>query len=137
MNKLESLLELIKEFDNSLKFEMVEIGAHPYGGIKQPFHLLLDYFPKSQIYAFEVDKNECEKLNKLCKKGMRYFPFALGVKKETRKFYQTNHPMCSSLYEPNEKLIKLYHNFEVAYLKNTTNIETITLDEFLKDQKLD
>jgi len=137
MNKLESFLELIKEFDNSLKFEIVEIGAHPYDGIKQPFHLLLDYFQKSQIYAFEVDKSECEKLNKLCKKGMRYFPFALGAKKETRKFYQTNHPMCSSLYEPNEKLIKLYNNFEVAYLKNTTNIETITLDEFLKDQKIE
>ena len=86
MNKLESFLELIKEFDNSLKFEIVEIGAHPYDGIKQPFHLLLDYFQKSQIYAFEVDKSECEKLNKLCKKGMRYFPFALGEKKETRKF---------------------------------------------------
>ena len=35
--------------------------------------------------------------------------------------------MCSSLYEPNEKLLRLYNNFSVAYLKNITEIKTITV----------
>jgi len=135
-NRLLNFFKLIKKFDESLKFQIVEIGANPYGKFNERFHKLLDYFPNSKIYAFDVDKNECEKLNNLCKKGMKFFPFVLGEKKEKRKFYQTNHPMCSSLYEPNEKLIKLYNNFNVAYLKNVIDIETISLDDFLEDQKI-
>ena len=135
-NRLLNFFKLIKKFDESLKFQIVEIGANPYGNFNERFHKLLDYFPNSKIYAFDVDKNECEKLNNLCKKGMKFFPFVLGEKKEKRKFYQTNHPMCSSLYEPNEKLIKLYNNFNVAYLKNVIDIETISLDDFLEDQKI-
>ena len=44
--------------------------------------------------------------------------------------------MCSSLYEPNEELISLYNNFEVAYLKSKSIIETISLDEFLNKNSI-
>ena len=81
-------------------------------------------------------KNECDKLNKSSKKGIKFFANALGKKKESRKFYETNHPMCSSLYEPNEKLLRLYNNFSVAYLKNITEIKTISLDDFIKEQNI-
>ena len=135
-NKLESFLKIIKKYDKDLKFKIVEIGAHPYGEFKEVFHVLLDHFSDSEIYAFEVDKQECEKLNKICKKGMNFFPYALGEKKETRNFYETYMPVCSSLYKPNEDLIKLYNNLNIAYLKKTTEIETISLDEFLKNHNL-
>ena len=136
LNKFESILNLIKNFDKSLKFEIIEIGAHPYDAKEEPFYKLLEFFPESKINAFDIDENECEKLNAVSKKGVNYFPFALGKKKEKRKFYEANHPMCSSLYEPDEKLLKLYNNFKVAYLKNITEIETISLDKFLEYQKI-
>jgi len=136
LKKLENFFEVIKKFDKDLKFSIAEIGAHPYGDFKEIFHILLDHFPGSKIYAFEVDKEECEKLNKSCKKGMKFFPIALGEKKENRKFYETYMPVCSSLYKPNDDLIKLYNNLNVAYLKNTTEIETISLDEFSKNYDL-
>ena len=136
LKKLDDFFEIIKKFDKNLKFQIVEVGAHPYGEFNEIFHLLLNHFSGSEIYAFEVDKDECEKLNKRCNKGMKFFPIALGEKKETRKFYETYMPVCSSLYKPNEKLIKLYNNLNIAYLKNTTEIETISLDEFLDYQKL-
>ena len=120
-----------------LKFEIVEIGAHPYGKQREPFHILLDFFPNSKIHAFEVDENECNKLNKLTKEGLKFHPYALGDKEEKRKFYETNHPMCSSLYEPNEKLLKLYNNLSVAYLKKISEIKTISLDSFVKKEKID
>ena len=134
--KIDNLLKLLSEFDKSLVFKIAEIGANSYGNKEEPFHKLLDFFPDSQILAFEVDKNECDKLNKSSKKGIKFFPNALGKKKENRKFYETNHPMCSSLYEPNEKLLRLYNNFSVAYLKNITEIKTISLDDFIKEQNI-
>jgi len=136
LKKLDNFFEVIKKFDKDLKFKIVEIGAHPYGEFNEIFHLLLDHFSSSEIYAFEVDKEECEKLNKECKRGMKFFPVALGEKKETRNFYETYMPVCSSLYKPNENLIKLYNNLNIAYLKKTTEIETISLDEFLDHKKL-
>ena len=102
LKKLENFFKVIKNFKKDLKFKILEIGAHPYGEFKEGFHTLLDHFPGTEIYAFEVDKEECEKLNKSCKKGMKFFPIALGEKKETRKFYETYMPVCSSLYEPKQ-----------------------------------
>ena len=137
LKKLESFFEIIKKFDKNLKFKILEVGAHPYGEFNESFHILLDHFPGSEIYAFEVDKEECEKLNKSCKKGMKFFPIALGEKRETRKFYETYMPVCSSLYEPKQKFLELYNNLNVAYLKNTTEIDTISVDEFSKSHNLE
>ena len=137
LKKLENFFKVIKKYDENLKFKIVEIGAHPYGDFKEGFHILLDHFPGSEIYAFEVNKEECERLNKICKKGMKFFPTALGEKKEIRKFYETYMPVCSSLYKPKDEFLKLYNNLNVAYLKNTTEIETISLDEFSNNHRLE
>lgn len=136
--KIENFFNIIKKYDPSLKFKIAEIGAHPHESeINEPFHILLDFFPNSKIYAFDVDKEECEKLNKSTKIGHKFYPFALGKKKEIRKFYITNKPECSSLYKPNEKLLKLYNNLNGAFLKDIKNIQTISLDEFCKKENVD
>ena len=44
--------------------------------------------------------------------------------------------MCTSLYEPNIELLKLYHNLEVAYLKNISEIKTISIDKFMETEKI-
>ena len=135
--KIENFFKIIKKFDPSLQFKIAEIGAHPHDSeIGEPFHILLDFFPSSKIYAFDIDKNECEKLNKSAKKGLEFYPFALGKKNEIRKFYVTNKPECSSLYKPNEKLLKLYNNLSGAFLKDIKDIQTITLDEFCEKEKI-
>ena len=136
LEKLDSFLTLVKSFNKSLKFEIIEVGAHPYGSKEELFYRLLDFFPNSKINAFEIDKNECQKLNESSKNGVQFFPYALGYKEEIRKFYETNHPMCSSLYEPNIELLKLYNNLEVAYLKNILEIKTISIDKFMETEKI-
>tara|TARA_Y100001935_G_C16963750_1_gene340689 strand:+ start:53 stop:313 length:261 start_codon:yes stop_codon:yes gene_type:complete len=52
MSKLLKFLEIIAKFDNAIEFQMLEIGAHPYEGCKEPFHQIIEFFPKSNIFAF-------------------------------------------------------------------------------------
>ncbi len=113
---LATLAQAIRATDPSIRFTMLEVGAVPLGGEPEPFHRLRDLFPGSQIVAFEVDPALCRSLNEQAPPGHHYYPVALGRHAETRPFYLTRHPMCASLYRPNEALISLYQNFEVAYL---------------------
>ena len=136
-NRIRLVGETIRKAEPGLSFTILEIGALPLEGQKEPFHQLLDIFPESRIIAFEVEKNLCEKLNQKAKKGLRYFPVALGRAEERRPFYVTNHPMCCSLYKPNEKLISLYNNMEVAMLKAVESIETVSLDYFAKENNIE
>ena len=127
---LEKLASLVIPVCPWLKFTIVEIGALQIDGFQEPFYRLLDLFPGSQIIGFEVDEDVCAEMNSRAMEGVRYYPNALGERNECRDFYVTNNPMCSSLYEPNEPLISLYNNFEVAYLKSKTVIETVSIDHF-------
>ena len=137
MNKpLVELVEFIKKTKININFKIIEIGALQIQSQKEPFYELLDYFPSSKIIGFEVEKEVCEKMNHNSREGVKYYPYALGKSNERRKFYITQHPMCCSLYKPNEELIKLYNNFEVAYLKEETDIDTVSLDYFLDKQKI-
>lgn len=135
-NQLAKLAKLILKCDAALRFNILEIGAVPLGGEPEPFYQLLDLFPGSQITAFEVDKELCDKLNKTSRPGIQFFATALGRTEETRAFYETRHPMCSSLYQPDEKLIGLYNNFEVAHLKSIESIETVSLDYFAEQNDI-
>ena len=84
ISKLEKFLNFIKELDESLKFEIIEIGAHPYSQKEEPFYKILEFFPNSRINAFDIDKDECTKLNKISKKGVKFFPYAIGEKREKK-----------------------------------------------------
>ena len=128
---------MVREREAGLAFTILEIGALPVEGQKEPFHLLLDIFPHSRIIAFEVDEKLCDQLNQKAPKGIRYFPVALGRTEEQRPFYITNHPMCCSLYKPNEKLISLYNNMEVAMVKAVESVETVSLDYFARENGID
>jgi FkbM family methyltransferase len=129
--------DILREAERTLSFTILEIGALPLQGQKEPFHQLLDIFPDSRIIAFEVDKNLCDQLNRNAKRGIRFFPIALGRKEERRPFYVTNNPMCSSLYRPNEDFISLYNNMEVAMLKKVESIETVSLDHFTAENHVE
>ena len=133
---LRKLVDTIDPNKSNLNFTLLEIGAAIVTDNKEPFYQLLEYFPSSKIIGFEIEKDVCEKMNANAAKGVKYYPYALGKANEKRNLYITQHPMCSSLYKPNESLISLYNNFEVAYLKNQTEVETISLDYFVDQNKI-
>ena len=123
------LFNIIRKNKIDCKFTIIEIGALEVSK-KEPFYELLDHFPSSKIIGFEIEEDVCDQMNLKAPNGVEYYPHALGEKNERKKLYITQHPMCTSLYKPNEKLIRLYNNLEVAYLKKETETETITLDTF-------
>lgn len=135
-NPAHALGKIIRDVAGEIAFTIIEVGALPLEGSVEIFHSLLDVFPQSRIIAFEVDEDLCEKLNKEAKPGLRYYPVALGRTEETRKFYETKHSMCCSLYEPNEALIGMYNNMDVAMLKSVEEIQTVSLDAFARENDI-
>jgi len=130
IEKIRTFAEAFEQQGEHLTFTMLEIGGVPLGGEAEPFHDLLEIFPGSRVIAFELDRELCERLNAEARPGLEFFPVALGRTEETRTLYETVAPMCYSLYEPNERLIRLYQNLEVAYLKSTSELQTVSLDDF-------
>lgn len=130
---LKELADLILGISNGISFHILEIGAVPLEGHDENFYQLLDLFPGSKIFGFELDDELCRELNKNAKHGLHYFPTALGRTEETRQLYETVHPMCSSLYRPNEEFLSQYDKMDVAMLKKVSSIETISLDRFAQD----
>ena len=135
--KFRELVKLILRISDSLSFTILEVGALQIEEKTEPFHQLLDCFPASKIIAFEVDETLCAELNKKAKSNMQYFAVPLGRTEESRPFYETVHPMCSSLYKPNEELIDLYNNMmEAAKLKSVGSVDTVSLDFFTKENDI-
>ena len=130
---LEQTIGVIHLLKFDLSFTIFEIGALKLSEKDEPFYKILDYFPSSKIYGFELDRNVCDQLNSNAGSGVKYFPHALGERSESRKLNITNHPMCSSLYEPNEEFLDLYQNLDVAKKKSEVTINTISLDQFIED----
>ena len=127
----EKLVEIIRGTKIDCKFTIFEIGALKLDDAKsERFYKLLDYFSSTKIIGFEIEKEVCDEMNSKAALGVKYYPHALGEKNEKRKLYVTDHPMCSSLYKPNEKFLKLYNNLQYMNLKKETEIETITLETF-------
>lgn len=131
MNIGDALTRVIHKAAPTLTFNILEIGAVPLEGETEPFHALLQLFPGSRINAFEVDPDLCARLNAGAPPGLTYHPVPLGRTEEERSFYMTNNPMCASLYKPNERFIEKYNGMEVAMLKETSTIRTVSLDHFV------
>jgi len=134
MISVTELGETIKKVNPSLSLTMIEVGARQIEGEIEASHLLLDIFPNSKMIAFELNKEDCTKMNQQARRGLTYYPVALGRKNEQRTLYETVHPMCTSLYEPNEDFMNYYHALEVSSLKEKSLIQTESLDVFLKKE---
>ena len=79
MTNIEMLGKLVSQFSPDLFFTMLEIGALPLENQEEPFHKLLDIFPKSQVIAFEVDEKLCADLNEKSKPNIKYFRIFSGI----------------------------------------------------------
>lgn len=126
----ERMVQRVREQVSSLRFEILEIGAVPQGRKEEPFHRLLDDFPGSRIHAFEIDPASCEALRLRARPGMEIHEVGVGRRSERRTLHRTMAPTCTSLYRPNEPLNSRFHNLDVASLRDTAQIQTISIDDF-------
>ena len=135
--RLKKLADLIIQY-HKLSFVIANIGCRPNDNdAPEPFEIVLEYFPGSEIIGFELDKELCKKLNKEPRKGFKFFYQALGYKNERRKLYNTTSPACSSFYEPNKKFLEKYQQLETMYLENISEIDTVSLDHFCFENKIE
>lgn len=130
------LASLLKASHFALTFNLLEIGARPIGGAREPFHRLLKIFPTSRLTAFELEADLCAKLNRDAAPGIRYYACALGRTIEKRLLYETAHPMCTSLYEPDERYPDAFNNLEEMRLVRTREVQTQSLDGFVRDNSI-
>lgn len=128
LRRLKDFARILLRHDRTFRFTVLEIGAAPADDHVEPFYHLLDAFPGSRIIGFEVDAEQCAAMNRKAAKGVSYLPVALGRAEEVRPFYVTKSPLCCSLYRPNEDLLRLYNQFDMADLVSVTDIETQSLD---------
>jgi FkbM family methyltransferase len=131
MDRLRRLAQAVNSVSSALTFTIMEIGALPLGGEREVFHHLVELFPGSRLIAFELEESLCAELNSKCPPEVSYFPVALGRSEERRLLFLTRHPMCCSLFKPQEELLRQYHNLEVSMLDSVTSLDTVSLDYFV------
>jgi len=102
-----------------------------------------NYFaPKLAIYGFDADADACDEANldldnRQINWTERHIPLAMGNAEKEATLYVTNHPMCSSLYSPNEVFLERFqHLSEFMNLDFTVEIETTTLDSFCESEDI-
>jgi FkbM family methyltransferase len=93
------------------------------------------YFPPNlSIYGFDADPDACEAANAaLAEKQInwteKHIPLGISDTEGASTLYVTKHPMCSSLYPPNEPFLARFPIIpELMNLDFTIEIETTTLD---------
>jgi len=100
------------------------------------------FAPNLCIYGFDADSATCEEANAdLLNRDIdwveKHVPVALNDTIGETTLYVTKHPMCSSLYAPNEELLSRFNGLsELASLDHTTRIETTTLDVYSESHNL-
>jgi len=101
------------------------------------------FAPNLTIYGFDADADACEAAEAdLETRGInwteKHIPLALGKSIGAVTLYVTKHPMCSSLYPPNEPFLSRFAGLsEVSNLDFALEIETTTLDTFCQDEGID
>ncbi len=95
--------------------------------------------PHVRVVGFEPDKEECERLTAL--EGstgvVTFVPAALGPATGSATLYLTRSPACSSLYPPDEELIR--HRPRLASMAKVgeVTVPLTTLDEWFQGSGLD
>ncbi len=98
------------------------------------------FAPRLTIYGFDADADACDKANADLKARQvnwteKHIPLALANNVGESTLYVTQHPMCSSLYPPNEPYLARFAGLsEVVNLDFTIGIETTTLDAFCQEE---
>ncbi len=101
------------------------------------------FAPNLTIYGFDADADACEASNTALEAQQinwteKHIPLALANSVGESTLYVTKHPMCSSLYPPNEPYLERFSGLsELVNLDFYMGIETTTLDEFCQSEGIE
>ena len=108
---------------------IIDLGAR--GGLNFDIE---KFVSEVRVFAIELDPNECARLNAIEKTNyaskVHYFPVALSSKNETRNFYLTKDPACSSIYPPIKNLSKRYRELDCITPDSIVTVDCVTLDSW-------
>lgn len=135
-------------FLGSAKFAKVLSALDPLqcldvGARGVPKDDLLNLAPAVELYGFEPDRGECERLNDRLARGTAspyrkivYFPVALGRASEKRTLFITTHKGASSLLPPIADIGSQYRRDDYVTVASTCDVATLPLDDFLAAHSL-
>lgn len=110
------------------RLKIVDVGAMSFGEGAEPYARLVQVMP-CDLYGFEPVEAEFQKLKATAKPHQHYLPYFIGDG-STRTFYECNHTMTSSLFEPNTELLAKFQNLEeLTRVHKTYQVETKRLDD--------
>lgn len=115
----------------------LDIGAR--GGPKEDLEPLA---PAVNVYCFEPDAAECDRLNTAFRKSaspfneVRFFPVALGGNGGRRTLHVTRHPGTSSLLPPLPEAGAKFSRPQYTDVVKTVEVETVPLDMFADQNAL-
>ncbi len=101
------------------------------------------FAPHLTIYGFDADADACNEANtdleaRKVNWTEKHIPLALGKFAGESTLYVTKHPMCSSLYLPNETYLRRFAGLpELVNLDFTIQFETTTLDTFCQAEGIE
>ncbi|HEY9624056.1 MAG TPA: FkbM family methyltransferase [Crinalium sp.] len=101
------------------------------------------FAPHLTIYGFDADADACDEANadleiRQVDWTEKHIPLALGNSAGVSTLYVTKHPMCSSLYPPNEAYLARFAGLpELVNLDFTLELETTTLDDFCQQEGIE
>jgi len=130
------LAKLVASYVPDLPLSIFEIGARPVQADPEPYAALVGIFDNLEITAFEIGDELCDELNRITPKNVTYHSCALGKETGKQTLYETQHPMCSSLYEPNDELMKKYFRLDMATSNLEHELEVTSLDDFTKKNSM-
>ena len=114
---------------------IVDIGAAPTS--KPPFYQSLLDRKRATVIAFEPDPEAFARLTAASSAEVKLYPYAVGDG-EVCTFYKTSNGYTSSLYRPNDKVIRRFSNLAgLTEVVAAEPIATHKLDDVLAGQSID
>jgi FkbM family methyltransferase len=136
-------LPILKQRDrlNSVHMTVCNVGSRKLSTQDDYASKGWEWFaPHLTIYGFDADADACEEANadltiRQVNWTEKHIPLALGDSVGISTLYVTKHPMCSSLYAPNEPYLERFSGLpELVNLDFTVELETTTLDDFCQEE---
>jgi FkbM family methyltransferase len=122
-----ALADLLAEFLEG--YTVIDVGAYGSGDVDVYAPALLK---GGRVIGFEVNIDECTRLNEQTDGTRRYYPSAIGDGKPGT-FHRCRWHLTSSLFRPNSSLLAYYENLaELCEVIDEDPIETVRLDD-IKD----
>ena len=122
------ILQLPAQYTQS--FIYLDCGAR--GESSKP---LLKAFSEPWYIGFEPDEGECKKLSQQVKKGISFFPVAVGRKAGSASLYITRNPSCSSIFMPNREFFEKFFECGPFFdILSTEDVQLVALDDYLPKQ---